>query len=678
MIFVVTISLGTLTFFRGLSSAGLRHSEFLSVAPLVRPGAPTEVIVNAKNGGEQAIATAAGVQVAAVEKTSLPETYLVTIPKGMTAASLVKKIEASGVSKFAEPNHQMQIGADEGSVFSEEDLNFGDSGEGQTDQTDSQSTESNADTTSEGQGSQQAETSQEETADSIEKTKVGPKITNDPLSVNQWGLSLMKMPKAWEVTTGANSLKVAIVDTGIAADHSDLEGTSFTKGANFVADVNSTYDDNGHGTHVAGLIAAVTNNGIGIAGTAWNSTIMPVKVAKRDGLTSNLRVAEGVSYAANNGAKIINVSLFGQEGTRTLYSAIHYAVNNKKCTVIASTGTGAGKTVGYPAAYSEVIGVGAIDQDLQPAFFARKGSALDIVAPGQDVISTVPRNSVLIPENTSGYATLNGTSMSTGYVSGAAALLLSYDQSLIPEQVHKRLASSAMKPKVMGGVSKTTEFGYGIVDAFRALTFDKTGPKLETKPKEKTVSIEVAGTITDDTNDGSVIEFVDLSDSNIANVEYRYSKVGQDTKSLKWETFANDLNALSPAEVNLNIMKPDSMGTGDFLLELRAQDTSRNYSDVIKFKFNIDAAELAAIKAAKDQTGGQVVGGDYVPSSNLLEEINADRARAGLPPLSEGDFKQSDTAGVNVEYGVRILKPGETYTPSSQSTNPFYSSGFGF
>ncbi|MFC1686525.1 S8 family serine peptidase [Patescibacteria group bacterium] len=659
MIFVVTLSLGVVTFFKNSFSAGLRTSEFTIMAPLEKVTQVEEIIVKLKSGNEQTVASAASVGAGSVEKTEIPGVFLVDLPKGGSANDLVQKIELSGSVEYAEPNYRAWIGADEeGSVLNPEEgtgeEGTGDKATGDETQTDTQ---------------KETEATTKSNAPEEKRTTEGPKITDDPLSTNQWGLTVMKAPTAWKNTTGSQSLKVAVIDSGVDTDHPDFSNANFVQGKSLVKGKEFFEDDHGHGTHVSGLVAATTNNNIGIAGLAWNTSIMPIKVTDRRGVTDNAKIAEGISYAVNNGADLINISLYGNEGTRTLYNTIDYAVRRKGVTVIASSGTGANQKVGFPAAYPEVIAVSSIDQDLKAAFFARQGSEIDITAPGQDVVGPIPYESVIAPTNVSGYGTFNGTSMATGYTSGSAALLLSYDPSLTPAQVYKRLASSATKVDAMGGVSKTSGFGYGIVNPSYALTFDNVGPKFEAKPTEKTVSIEVAGTISDDTNDRKVIEYTDVSDSNIATVQYRYDQKGS------WQSFGGKMSALSPAKISLNIMKPAVLG--DHTLEVRAQDTSTNFSNKITFKFNVSQAELAAIQAAQQQNSAQVDSEGYVPSSDFLEELNKMRALQGLPPLTDTDFRESTTEGVKYDY-VTPFKTGEGYRPKDE-VNPFSASGgFGF
>ncbi len=659
MIFVVTLTLGLVTFFRGPLSAGLRTSEFPKVAPLEKVTAIAEIIVKIKSGNEATVASAAGVDASQVAKTTIPNIYLVTIPKGKTADSLIQKITAGSNIDYAEKNYRAWIGADDSATA--------DSGDTSTtsDTTDTSAT-TTGDTTKTTTTDTTTTTKEESTVDTTKKVTTGPKITNDPMSGSQWGLSLMKITAAWKKTTGEGSLKVAVVDTGIAMDHPDLVNTSFVDGVSFVKGAPAYYDEHGHGTHVTGLIAATTNNNIGIAGLAWKVSVMPVRVADRRGVTDNMRIAEGISYAANHGAKLINVSLYAQEGTKTLYNTIDYATRVKGCTVVASTGTGAKEKVGYPAAYPGVIAVSAVDQDLQPAFFARNGSEVDIAAPGQDVISTIPFNSVVAPTNRSGYGTLNGTSMSTGYVTGCAALLLSYDSSLRPEQVYKRLAGSATKVKAMGGISKTSQYGYGIVNAASALILDTYAPTFKSTPKEETVSIKVAGTITDDKNSKSVMEYLDVSDSNIGDVQYRYDQ------EKTWQSFGGKMAALSPATIDLNIMKPAVLG--DHTLYVRADDTSGNFSNTITFKFNVNAEELAAIKAATEKTSASVTSEGYVPSSNFIDELNKMRALMGLAPVSESDFRRSTTKGVDYDYVTPFGEKGGSRP--ADDVNPFYGGSF--
>jgi subtilisin family serine protease len=658
MIFVVTLSLGVVTFFKNSFSAGLRYSEFPTIRPLEKVTQVEEVIVRLKSGNEQSLAGIAGVSSGNVIKTAIPSIYLVPVPKGTAVNNFVQKIEAGGGVEYAEPNYRAWIGADEGSV-----LDSGDQPTTNEEPTTPQPTGDGDATTDQ---TKTEETQKETTAP--KRTTTGPKITQDPLSGGQWGLTLMKVVDAWKKTTGDSGLKVAVIDTGVDQTHPDFSNARFVDGTSFVKGSLTPVDEHGHGTHIAGLIAATTNNNIGIAGMAWNVSIMPVKVADRRGVTDNARIAEGISYAVNHGAKLINVSLYGNEGTKTLYNTIDYAVRQKGCTVIASSGTGANQAVGFPAAYPEVIAVSSVDQDSKPAFFARKGSEIDLTAPGQDVIGPIPFENVIASTNASGYGTFNGTSLATGYTSAAAALLLSNDPSLTPSQVYKRLASSATKTQAMGSVNKTSEYGYGIVNASYALTFDQTAPKFAGEPEEKLVSIQVAGTIKDDTNDRNVVEYVEVPDSNIATVQYRYDKAKQ------WQSFGGTMSALSPAKVSLNVLKPAVLG--DHLIELRAQDTSGNFSNTLSLKFNVNQTELDAIRAATEKTTAQVDSEGYVPSADFLTELNKMRALQGLPPLTESDFRESTTRGVRYDY-VTPFKTGEGYRPKDD-LNPFSSSGFGF
>ncbi len=197
---------------------------------------------------------------------------------------------------------------------------------------------------------------------------------------NQWGLFRIHMPTAWEVTTGSPSVKVAVVDTGLdftTADHPVHIDT--VNDRDFISDDYTAEDLNGHGTHTAGVIAAATNNSIGVAGVAPNVTILPIRVLDALGLGDDTGVADGIRWAADHDADIINLSVGGPLGSPTLKEAVDYAVA-QGCVVVAASGNDAdhsGYVPGemfYPARYPAVIAVGAVDQSSVRASFSEYGS----------------------------------------------------------------------------------------------------------------------------------------------------------------------------------------------------------------------------------------------------------------------------------------------------------------
>jgi len=256
----------------------------------------------------------------------------------------------------------------------------------------------------------------------------------------------------------------------------DLAGTSFVAGYDFINSDTHPNDDNSHGTHVAGTVAQTTNNSLGVAGVAFNTTIMPVKVLSGAGSGTYQNVADGIYYAVNNGAKIINMSLGGSEPSdNVLKDAVAYAYNNG-VTVLAACGNDNVSSCIYPAAYNAyVIAVGATQYDETKAPYSNYGSSLDIVAPGGN--TGVDLNGDGYPDgvlqNTFGntpvdwaYWFYQGTSMATPHAAGTAALILAQNPTFTPDQVRQRLQTTA---EDKGASGWDQYYGWGIVDAYRAV-----------------------------------------------------------------------------------------------------------------------------------------------------------------------------------------------------------------
>jgi len=323
----------------------------------------------------------------------------------------------------------------------------------------------------------------------------------DPLYQYQWHLDNgeyggINMEAAWEVSTGDSTVIVAVVDTGVAyRSHTeeipignsgrtrsvyynqapDLADTFFVTGYDFVNDDPYPDDDEGHGTHVTGTIAQSTNNGEGTAGVAFNCSIMPVKVLNSQGSGTYAAIADGIYFAANHGAHVINMSLGGSSTDTTLQTAIVYAYKEGVTIVCSSGNDGSDSVISYPAKYPECIAVGATRYDETVAYYSNCGPELDLTAPGGDL--NVDQNGdgygdgVLQQTFGSdptdfGYYFYTGTSMAAPHVSGVAALLISSGVATTPEQVRQVLQETA---EDHGAAGWDPEYGWGIVDAAAAL-----------------------------------------------------------------------------------------------------------------------------------------------------------------------------------------------------------------
>ncbi|HWS47798.1 MAG TPA: S8 family serine peptidase, partial [Acidimicrobiia bacterium] len=265
--------------------------------------------------------------------------------------------------------------------------------------------------------------------------------TNDPLRPQQWALNAVDYESVWPATTGAG-VTVAVIDTGVRGDHEDLAG-SVVPGTDLAADWpqydpgrTGMVDPAGHGTHVAGIIAAHANNGLGIAGAAPGAKIMPVRVLDASGSGSSADVATGIIWAADHGARVINLSLGGGESPG-MQQAMQYALTKQVVTVAAGGNSyGSGNQPTYPAAYPEAIAVGAVDSSLRRAPYSNTGSYIDIAAPGDLIWSTYGTGR-------SQYALMSGTSMATPYVSAAAALVVAENPRITASALRQALLGSA-------------------------------------------------------------------------------------------------------------------------------------------------------------------------------------------------------------------------------------------
>lgn len=233
---------------------------------------------------------------------------------------------------------------------------------------------------------------------------------NDPWFANQWGMTRVQAPEAWDVTTGGSSIRIAILDTGVDLNHPDL-AAKIVSSRNFTT--SATADDiQGHGTHVAGIAAAITNNGVGVAGLGYDSTIMNVKVLGDDGRGYYSWISQGITWAADNGAQVINMSLSGASASSTLESAVNYAWN-RGVMVIAAAGNYGDSVPRYPAYYENCLAVAATDSRDNLTSWSNRGDWVDVAAPGSTIYSTL---------RTSGYGYKSGTSMAAPHVAGLAAL----------------------------------------------------------------------------------------------------------------------------------------------------------------------------------------------------------------------------------------------------------------
>ena len=413
-----------------------------------------------------------------------------------------------------------------------------------------------------------------------------------------WGVKKIGAPAAWGpnlTSTGAGVI-VAVVDTGIDYNHPDIANSIWintkeipnngidddhngfiddVRGWDFVGSTisnpqqsNNPIDHQGHGTHVAGTIAAAGNNGIGVIGVAWNSQVMAVKGLDDQGQGLDSTLAPAILYAANNGADVISASWGGPSFSQTIADAITYAYNLGTVIVVAAGNNGADARTFYPAALPNVITVAATDPFDNLATFSNFGSKIDVAAPGVDILSLQAAGTQIGPSvGTGGYIRLSGTSMATPHVSGLAALILGKNANYSNEDVRQVLRVSATE---LGTPGFNLNFGYGRINASAALGVASVLEAKILSPFDGIVT-QSALTISGVARGTGFSHYV---------LEY-----GVGTLPTTWVTLQT---SVTPSSGALGVFNPSGVPDGTYTIRLTVFNTSgRTFSDriqaVVKF-----------------------------------------------------------------------------------------------
>ncbi|MSP12121.1 MAG: hypothetical protein EXR62_04085 [Chloroflexi bacterium] len=321
----------------------------------------------------------------------------------------------------------------------------------------------------------------------VRRNFIPQRVPNDPFFASyQWNLRAINAPSAWAISTGSSANVVAILDTGMDMTHPDLAGRTVDS-YDFVNNDENPADDNGHGTHIAGVVGAITNNGTGVAGLDWATRLMPVKVLDDKNSGSVSKVAAAITWAVDHGARVINLSLGTLASSQTLEQAVEYAWNHGAI-VVAAAGNSYqnGNPIIYPAAYQHVVAVGAtgVNDEITP--YSEQRDYLDVVAPGGVALSSTDADDshwitstyfrladVFFP--TLGYNRLSGTSQATPHVAALASLIWAVNPDLTNAQVVRVIQVAAHD---LGATGWDTTFGYGRIDVEAALRLAPGGAAL--------------------------------------------------------------------------------------------------------------------------------------------------------------------------------------------------------
>lgn len=514
-----------------------------------------------------------------------------------------------------------------------------------------------------------------------------------------WGLGSSGATSAWTRSTGSG-IVVAVVDTGIDVAHEDLAANIAVNsgeiagngldddnngyiddyyGWNFVDGNNNVADGYGHGSHVAGTIAAVANNGKGIAGLAYSARVMAVKILGNDGSGSMSAAAQGLVYAADRGARVLNNS-WGGPVTRVVDDAIRYA-HGKGAVVVTAAGNdyGSNADMTSPAGAPYALVVSAADASDLLADFSNIGMKLDVAAPGVDVLSALAPSSYFadsMPGLIVGdkYLHISGTSMATPHVAGAAALLLSMQPTLTAEQVRYWLRNGAQD---LGTTGFDKHFGYGKLRADTALDLAAAGAAPAVSGAFTSLYRGMFAT-------GQVTIKGEANGPGFSSYELAYTRLGS---SNTYTTFKTSQQAVTGEAETLGVLDASSLPGGEYALRLRVKAANNTYLDYYDHLY-ADASmkagwprvlstesfsgngswEFEATLVDLDNDGIKEI---VVPTMNAIHAMNADGStRAGFPfyPGSGCDISGSVTAGdLNGDGKPELVFPCWAY-PMSRGT----------
>lgn len=387
-------------------------------------------------------------------------------------------------------------------------------------------------------------------------------------TISQWAPQAVSAPSAWDVSPGNQNVVIAIVDTGIDSSHPDL--ASKVVGEYSVVG-KSAKDGFGHGTHVAGIAAAATNNDIGIAGMCPNCRILSIKVLDDRGSGYLSDVASGITYAAAHGARVINLSLGGSSVSQTMRAALAYAVANNALPVCAA-GNSNSSTAPEPAYWYDCLSVIATDQNGAKASFSNYGVVDDVAAPGVAILSTMPTYGVTL--NSYGYLNnydaLSGTSMATPAVAGIAGLVFSRNPALSPAQVRGIIEAAAGD-----GAGWSPDLGFGIVNAAKAVSLaihsDNVAPTANLISPAAGATVSGLVTVQADPADNSGVHHVDLVKDGARFIQplvgvttVSTSSTGRrkstSTTTPAWTTYWPSTTTFNTGSVSVSVVASDVFG----------------------------------------------------------------------------------------------------------------------
>jgi thermitase len=474
--------------------------------------------------------------------------------------------------------------------------------------------------------------------------------SNDPFLSSQWALTKINAQGAWSVSVGTNEVLIAVLDTGIDNNHSDLK-------ANIIG--SPAQDDNGHGTLVSGIASAVTNNAGGIASLCWKCKILSFKVLNASGSGDDYGVASAIIAASDAGAKVINMSLGAYSYSQTLLNAVNYA-SSKGIVLVAASGNDGNTNVSYPAGFPQVISVGSSDSGDKRSSTSNYGPTIDVVAPGVNVGTTKLGNS---------YGGASGTSLASPQVAALAGLILSIKPNLNPLQVRDIITSSVDD---LGAVGKDDQYGYGRINSAKALQAT-TGTNPQPTPAPTPTPVPTPETAPSDTTN-PVVNISNPSNGSTVSGTVNITASASDTSGIaSISIFVDGIIQATCASDNCSFSWSTSVLTGSHQISAKALDNYSNLGESNVITANVDnstpaptSAAVPTLTPAPTQTPALVpAASDTTPPT---VSINSPANNDTLPAKGSMKIQVSagDSSGISL---IQILFDNSIVSSCSNSTS---------
>lgn len=473
-------------------------------------------------------------------------------------------------------------------------------------------------------------------------------IPNDSYYASQWHHSKIKSPYGWDINTGSDMIAIAILDSGVDPTHSDLSG-KLLSGYNFISENTDTHDVLGHGTSVAGSSAAMSNNYEGIAGVAWENPIMPLVVLSSDNTASYYNIARAITYAADRGVRIMNISIAGSSSSSTLQNAADYAWN-KGALIFAAAANYNTNTLYYPAACNHVISVSATDSSDNKASFSNYGDWVDIAAPGVSIYTTA---------NGGGYRSASGTSFSSPIAAGLGALIMSVNPDLTNAEVEELIKQNADD---LGALGFDPYFGFGRINVERTLVAASSIviDDADTTPP----STYITSPVNNVTVSGIISVSVSASDNvGVSKVELYINGTLFASDSSSPFSFTWDTTKLTDGSYSLKVLAYDSAGNAGQSASVTVTVLNLNQQDTIAPKAvitrppdgsSISAKPVKIVVSASDNIGVSkielYINGSFAAvtnSSSLTYNWNTKKVSAGAHTISAKAYDSAGNVGVH-------------------------------